>query len=76
MNQQFHKKENVVDVYRQTSWSGQIMGHIKKKFTGHMFNINIKKKSYKMCFKSLPFKIECSKNQQSSQGWMGWEGAM
>ena len=36
MNQQFHKKENVVDVYRQTSWSGQIMGHIKKIYWSHV----------------------------------------
>ena len=36
----------------------------EKNFTGHMFNIKLEKKPYKMSFKALPVKIQWSKNQQ------------
>ena len=35
-----------------------------KNFTGHMFNIKLKERSYKMSFKALPVKIQQSKNRQ------------
>ena len=53
----------VVHGHRQTSRCGQTIGLIKKNFTGHMFNIKLDEKSYKMSFKALPVKIR-SKNRQ------------
>ena len=35
-----------------------------KKCTGHIFNIKLEEKSYKMSFKVLPVKIQWSKHQQ------------
>ena len=35
-----------------------------KTFTGHMFNIKLEEKSYKMNFKALAVKIQRSKNPQ------------
>ena len=35
----------------------------QKKFTGHMFNIKLEERSYKMSFKALAVKIQGSKNR-------------
>ena len=39
----------------------------QKNFTDHMFNIKLEEKSYKMSFKTLPLKIQRSKNRQGAQ---------
>ena len=36
----------------------------QKNFTGHIFNIKLEKKSYKMSFKAPPVKIQQSKKPQ------------
>ena len=36
----------------------------QKNFSGHMFNIKLEEKSYKLSFKALPVKIQRSKNRQ------------
>ena len=36
-----------------------------------MFNIKLEEKSYKMIFKTLPVKIQQSKNLQRGGGWGG-----
>ena len=36
----------------------------QKIFAGHMFNIRLEEKLYKMSFKALPVKIQRSKNRQ------------
>ena len=40
----------------------------QKSFTGHMFNIKLEEKSYKISFKALPVKIQPSKNRQEGGG--------
>ena len=55
MNQQFHNK-------RQTVWTDYSAD--QKYFPGHMFNIKLEEKPYKMCFKPLPVNIEWSNNRQ------------
>ena len=40
----------------------------QKNDTGHMFNIKLEKKSYKMSFKALPVKIQRSKNKGHNVG--------
>ena len=40
----------------------------KENFTGHIFNIKLEEKSYKMSFKDLPVKIQRSKNRPEGGG--------
>ena len=40
----------------------------QKNFTGHMFNIKLEEKPYKMSFKALPVKIQRSENRQAGVG--------
>ena len=40
----------------------------QKIFTGHMFNIKLEEKSYKMSCKALPVKMQQSKNLQGAGG--------
>ena len=42
----------------------------QKYFTGHIFNINLEEKSYKMSFKALAVKIQQSKNRQEGSKLM------
>ena len=37
----------------------------QENFTGHMFNIKLEEKPYKMSFKALPVKIQQLKNRQA-----------
>ena len=41
----------------------------QKNDTGHMFNIKLEKKSYKMSFKALPVKIQRSKKPTKGTMW-------
>ena len=56
MNWQFHDKRQSLTVTDKQAGVGKFLTD-QKKFTGHMFNIKLEEKSYKMSFKALPVKI-------------------
>ena len=63
MNRQFHNKRQsltLIDKHK-VSVNYSIDQNI---FIGHMFNIKLEEKSYKMSFKALPVEIQQSKNRQ------------
>ena len=67
MNRLFHYKRQPLTVTDKQAGVGNYSTD-QKKFTGHMFNIKLEEKSYKMSFKALPFKIQWSKNRQGGEG--------
>ena len=63
MNRQFHnKRQSVTNKPVWTNYSTD-----QKNFTGHMFNIKLEQKSYKMKFKDLPAKIQQSKTNMGEE---------
>ena len=59
MNWQFHnKRQSLTNKPVWTNYSTD-----QKNFTGHMFNIKLEQKSYKMRFKALPVKRQRSKTE-------------
>ena len=61
MNRQFHNKRQSLTVTNKQTGVANFLTD-QKNFTGYMFNINLEEKSYKMSFKTLPVKIQWSKN--------------
>ena len=67
MNRQFHNmRQSLMFTDKQAGVADYSTN--QKNFTGHMFNIKLEEKSYKMSFKALPFKIQWSKNRQGGEG--------
>ena len=63
MNRQFHnKRQSLTNKPVWTNYSTD-----QKNFTGHMFNIKLEQKSYKMKFKDLPAKIQQSKTNMGEE---------
>ena len=60
MNRLFHYKRQPLTVTDKQAGVGNYSTD-QKKFTGHMFNIKLEEKSYKMSFKAVPVKIHRSK---------------
>ena len=69
MNRQFHNRRQSLTVTDKQAGLGNYSIH-QKKFTGHMFNIKLEEKSYKMDFKVLPVKMQQSKNRQGETMWL------
>ena len=63
MNRQCHNKWQSLTVTDKQAGVSKLFDW-SKKFTGHMFNIKLEEKSYKMSFKALPVEIQQSKNRQ------------
>ena len=64
MNRQFHnKRQSLTNKPVWTNYSTD-----QKNFTGHMFNIKLEQKSYKMEFEDLPVKIQRSKTDMGEEG--------
>ena len=62
MNRQFHDKRQSLTITDKQAGVGKFLTD-QKKFTGHMFNIKLEEKPYKISFKALPVKIQRSKNR-------------
>ena len=61
MNRLFHYKRQPLTVTDKQAGVGSYSTD-QKKFTGHMFNIKLEEKSYKMSFKALPVKIKIQRS--------------
>ena len=60
MNRQFHNmRQSLMFTDKQAGVADYSTN--QKNFTGHMFNIKLEEKSYKMSFKALPVNIQRSK---------------
>ena len=75
MNRQFYNKRQTLTVINEQAGLGKLFDWSKKKFTGHMFNIKLKEKSYKIRFKALLVKIQRSKTYRVGVG-VGGVGTM
>ena len=61
MHQQFHnKQQSLTSPTNKPVWENYSTE--QKTFTGHVFNIKLEEKSYKMSFKALLVKIQRSRN--------------
>ena len=57
MNRQFHNmRQSLMFTDKQAGVADYSTN--QKNFTGHMFNIKLEEKSYKMSFQALPVKIQ------------------
>ena len=65
MNRQFHNKRQSFTVTDKQVNMGNYSTD-QKNLTGHMFNIKLEKKSYKMSFKALPVKKPAKKTGQKT----------
>ena len=68
MNQQFHNNRQSLTVTDKQAGVDKYYSTDHKNFTGHMFNIKLEEKSYKMSFKALPVKMQRSKTKRGEEG--------
>ena len=67
MNRQFHNKKQSLTVTDKQAGVGRLFDW-SKNLTGHMSNVILEEKYYKMSFKALPLKYSGQKNRQEGKG--------